>query len=98
MRDLRYVVLHSPGPKWKAGLPIFEQEGVHAHIAHYRPMLEDGRLVMGGPFLDGAAGGMMIPEAGISEAEIVAFANADPTVQSGLLKAEVRPWLIGMKK
>jgi uncharacterized protein YciI len=98
MRDLRYVVFHSPGPKWNAGLPIFDQEGIHEHIAYYRPMLEDGRLVMGGPFLDGAAGGMMIPEAGIGEAEMVAFASADPTVQSGLLKAEVRPWLVGMKK
>jgi hypothetical protein len=39
---------------------------------------------------------MMVPEAGLTFEEIEAFALADPTVVSGLLKAEVRQWLIGM--
>jgi len=41
---------------------------------------------------------MMIAEVGADEAELVAFANADPAVQSGLLRAEVRQWLVGMRK
>jgi len=98
MKDIRYVVVHSPGPAWKQGAPMFEQPGVQDHIDHYRKMYAEGKLVLGGPFLDGGAGGMMIPEAGLSEAEIRAFAEADPAVKSGLLKAEVRPWMIGMKK
>jgi uncharacterized protein YciI len=53
---------------------------------------------MGGPFIDASAGGMMIPEAGLTEAEVRAFAESDPAVKSGLLKAEIRPWMIGMKK
>ncbi len=40
----------------------------------------------------------MIPEPGVSEQEITAFANADPAVTSGLLNVEVRQWLVGMKK
>ena len=39
---------------------------------------------------------MMIPAAGVSESEITAFAANDPAVKSGLLKFEVRAWLIGM--
>ena len=48
-------------------------------------------------FLDDAGGGMMIPAPGLSEAEIVAFANADPAVAAGLLTVQVREWMIGMK-
>lgn len=97
-RDVRYVVFHVPGPKWIQGKPIFEQQGVEAHIAHYRTLLEQHKLMAGGPFLDGIGGGMMIPEPGLTEQEIAAFAAADPAVIAGLLTFEVRPWLIGMKK
>ncbi len=90
MHDIRYVVIHSPGPAWKTGRPIFEQAGVGEHIDHFRQLLDDGRLEMGGPFLDAAGGGMMIPVAGLTESEIVEFANADPTVASGLLRFQVR--------
>jgi hypothetical protein len=36
---------------------------------------------------------MMIPAEGLTAEEIKAFAVADPTVVSGLLRAEVREWL-----
>ncbi len=97
-RDLRHLVIHSPGPAWVAGRSPFEQPGIQAHIAHYRQWQQQGKLVLGGPFMDGGAGGMMLPEAGIPLDEVEAFAKADPAVQSGLLKVEVRPWLIGMRK
>lgn len=98
MQDVRYVIVHSPGPKWRLGVPIFEQQGVHDHLAHFRKLLADGKLYMGGPFLDEHAGGMMIPAAGLAEAEIVEFANADPAVAAGLLRVAVRRWLVGMKQ
>ena len=98
MRDIRFVVIHTPGPRWKAGSPVFEQDGVHEHIGHYKQLLESGKLTMGGPFLDASGGGMMIPGPDVAETEIVAFANADPAVLSGLLKAEVRQWLVGMSQ
>lgn len=97
-RDVRYVVLHRPGPAWVAGKPLFEQAGLAEHIAHYRQWQQQGKLVLGGPYMDATAGGMMIPEAGLSETEVREFAAADPAVKSGLLLAEVRPWMIGMKK
>ena len=97
MKDVRHVVVHSPGPAWKAGVPFFEQDGVQGHAAHWRRWLEAGKLAMGGPFLDAHAGGMMIPAEGVGEAEIVAFAHEDPAVVSGLLTVAVRAWLIGMK-
>ena len=98
MPELRYVVVHKPGPSWKPGVSAFEQPGLQAHVEHFRRLLQEGKLVMGGPFMDGASGGMMVPEAGVSEAEITNFASEDPAVKAGLLVFEVRPWLPALRK
>lgn len=96
-RDVRFVVLHTPGPAWRPGQSLFEQPGIREHIEHYRQWQACGKLALGGPHLDARAGGMMVPAAGVPEAEVRQFAADDPAVKSGLLIAEVRPWLIGMK-
>ena len=98
MKETRHVIFHTPGPTWLPGKSLFEQEGVQDHVSHYRKLHSDGRLFMGGPFLDAASGGIMISEEGISEKELSEFAQADPAVKSGLLIAELRPWLVGVKK
>jgi uncharacterized protein YciI len=95
-KDTRFVVFHHPGPRWSPDKSMFEQEGVREHVEHYRALLAQGKLSFGGPHLDGRGGGMMIPAAGVSEEEVRHFAESDPAVKSGLLLAEVRPWLIGM--
>ena len=97
MKDIRHVVLHAPGPAWEHGKSPFEQVGAREHAEHYRRLLADGKLELGGPHLDERGGGMMIPAAGVDEAEIRRFAAEDPAVRSGLLQVEVRPWLIGMR-
>lgn len=97
-KDVRFVVFHLPGPAWLPGKTLFDQPGVREHVAHYRRWLEAGKLELGGPHLDSAGGGMMIPVAGVGEAEVSRFASEDPAVRSGVLVAVVRPWLIGMAK
>jgi uncharacterized protein YciI len=97
-RDVRWVVLHSPGPQWQPGKNLFEQPGVREHVEHYRKLLVAGKLALGGPHLDERGGGMMIPAAGVSEAEIRQFAADDPAVKSGLLRFDVRPWFVGMAR
>jgi uncharacterized protein YciI len=71
---------------------------VREHVQHYRQWLDAGKLELGGPHLDPAGGGMMVPAAGLSEEEVRRFAGEDPAIKSGMLVAEVRPWLIGMSK
>ncbi|RVT83617.1 YciI family protein [Inhella crocodyli] len=97
-QDLRFVVVHAPGPGWDSTKSVFEQPGLQAHIEHYRQWQLQGKLELGGPFMDGATGGMMLPVAGVPEAEVRRFAAEDPAVKAGLLRAEVRPWLIGMRR
>jgi uncharacterized protein YciI len=94
--DPHHVVFHRPGPAWRQGVPLFEQDGVRLHAAHYRPWLDGGQLVLGGPFLDDGGGGMMVAAPQVPRDEVLRFALADPTVASGLLTVEVRPWYVAM--
>ena len=92
----QFVVFHRAGPKWRRGAAPFEQDGAREHIAHYRAMLETGKLLLGGPFMDEDGGGMMIAQKGVGLEELADFAARDPAVESGLLSVEIRPWFIGM--
>lgn len=96
--DQRFVVVHKPGPAWRPQTPLFQQPGLDKHVAHYRQWQQQGKLSLGGPFMDSGFGGMMITEPGLNEDEVKAFAAADPAVHSGLLTYEVRRWLVGMKR
>ena len=89
------VVAHAPGPAWQPGVDFREQPGVGDHLATMKQWLADGHLVLGGPFLDEAGGGMAIVRfEDVSTAD--AAAQADPAVQAGLLIATTRPWLAGL--
>ncbi|HEX8863687.1 MAG TPA: YciI family protein [Actinomycetes bacterium] len=85
------TVQHQPGPSWRPGVAFREQPGVERHFATMRGWLEDGVLLVGGPYLDEGGGGMVITRYPTLEAAVTA-ANADPAVQASLLTALVRPW------
>jgi uncharacterized protein YciI len=85
------TVQHRPGPTWQPGVAFREQPGIERHFATMRRWLEDGVLLVGGPYLDDGGGGMVITRYPTLEAAVTA-ANADPAVQAGLLTALVRPW------
>jgi uncharacterized protein YciI len=95
---IRYVVLHKPGPKWKYGIDFREQPGVNEHVQHYLKLHEQGKLELGGPFLVPDLGGMMVATKDVTQAELDAFAAADPSVKSGLLVYEIRPWMMVMER
>ncbi|HAZ12910.1 MAG TPA: hypothetical protein DCY86_08995 [Bdellovibrionales bacterium] len=94
---VRYVVFHKPGPQWQQGVDFRQQPGVRDHVQHYMKLYQDGKLALGGPFLDNS-GGMMVPVEGTTLEEIQSFAETDPAVKSGLLVIEIRPWMIAMEK
>ena len=90
------VIIHKPGPMWSdPKLGFLDQQAIQAHIEHYRQLLARGQLFMGGPFLNDG-GGLMILSADAGVAEVAKFAQSDPAVRSGLLHAEVHPWLAFM--
>lgn len=97
MAQVYHVVLHTPGPKWNPELGFREQEGVRDHVNHYAQLHQEGKLHMGGPFLDDR-GGMMVAVPSVTREELDAFAAADPAVSAGLLRYEVVPWYVAMQK
>lgn len=88
------VLKHTPGVNWKEGVPFQEQPGVEEHIKYMRQQLANGFLLMGGPFLDNSGGMMVCRTSDIAKAKEVA--EADPCVISGLLKVEIKQWMIPM--
>ena len=94
---IRYLIVHLPGPRWRAGVPFREQPGVQEHVEHYRRLQASGKLEKGGPFVAGALGGMMIPVAAMKKEEILRFAAQDPAVKAGLLNFEVWSWQVAME-
>lgn len=93
----RFVVFHTPGPAWQAGVDFRQQPGVQEHVSHYAQFHQQGKLELGGPFLIPDSGGMMVTTKEVSHEEIEAFAAADPAVRSGLLRFEIRPWYTAME-
>ncbi len=62
-----------------------------AHLANLRPLVEQGRVVIAGPFTDGS-GSLIIVDME-SEADALAFAQADPyTVEGVFERIEVKPF------
>ena len=95
--ETHFVIIHTPGPKWKANIEFAAQPGITEHVAHYRKFFESGKLDFGGPFLDDRGGGMMITHKNVSESEAEAFAQSDPAILSGVLRCEIREWLAAIR-
>jgi uncharacterized protein YciI len=95
---VRYLIVHLPGPQWRAGVAFQEQPGIELHVQHYRQLHESGRLEKGGPFVEGAMGGMMIPVEGMGKEELRRFAAQDPAVKAGLLNFEIWGWRVAMER
>lgn len=89
-----YVLLHAPGPQWKDGIPFRQQPGIEEHVRYMAGLLEQGLILMGGPFLDDSGGMMISRIATLEEARRVA--NEDPAVKAGTLTVTVRPWMVPM--
>ena len=89
-----YVLIHSPGPQWQEGVPFREQPGVGEHVGYMRGLLDQGLILMGGPFLDDSGGMMVARTTDPDEARRIA--HDDPSVKNGLLLVTVRPWMVPM--
>jgi uncharacterized protein YciI len=96
MSDALFALVHRPGPAWVDETGYREQPGIERHIGYLRRLFDEGRMVMGGPFLDDA-GGLALIEADDME-EASTFAYDDPTVREGLLSVEVHPWRVVFRR
>jgi len=87
-----HMAILKRGPKWTA-TETPEMKRVHEqHVNYVLASLDSGNAVIAGPFTDGGEiAGVFVFRAS-SAAEAKSWAEADPSVVSGLYVAEMHPW------
>jgi uncharacterized protein YciI len=72
-----------------------EIDAMRRHFAYLKQALDDGRLVLAGPATDGHFPGIVVFEAA-DEDEAQAFVEGDPSVQAGVMLAELHPFRVSL--
>lgn len=88
------AVVLSQGSMWDTHKSRDEQEGMKEHRAYMLSLFEHGEIVLGGPFLDRPGGVAVYRTKSRDQAE--QLAGSDPGVRSGLIRAEVTRWRLGV--
>lgn len=87
--------LQAPRPTFALDMSDEEREIMGRHAAYWRPLVEDGRMVVFGPVLDATGSwGLGVVE-GEDEDELRRFAAGDPAVTTGTATIEVGRMLAG---
>ena len=84
-----FLFLFRPGPAWRAGVPMPQQD-LRAHGAYHARLVREGRSVAGGGYVGGEGGMAIVRAANRAEAETMLA--ADPAIRSGVFVAEIRQW------
>ena len=63
------------------------------HVAYLKQLLDTGKLLLTGPFLDEKRGGMFIVEVD-NETELQCIIQNDPAIKNGISRSEARPYKI----
>jgi hypothetical protein len=66
-------------------------------MAYMRSIFDQGMIELAGPFLLDGAGGMVITSSECTESEAIRLGQQDPGVLSGMIRAEVRPWMTTLR-
>jgi len=87
--------LKGPRPAFALDMSDDERAVMGRHAAHWKPLVDAGRMVVFGPVLDGTGSwGLGVVEAD-DEEELRAFAALDPVVTTGLGHIELGKLLQG---
>ncbi len=84
-----YLFLYRPGPAWRAGVPMRQQD-LRDHAAYHGRLLREGRSFAGGGYVGENGGLAIVRAAGLEEAR--AMLAADPAIRNGVFVAELRQW------
>jgi uncharacterized protein YciI len=83
--------LHAPRERFAETISDEEQAIMGRHADYLDALLQDGALLLAGPTLGPVNTGIAIYEAP-DEAAAQAIHDADPSIQAGLMRGELRPF------
>jgi uncharacterized protein YciI len=84
-----FAFIYRPGPAWKPGLPMAQQD-LRPHAGYIARLAAEGRVVAAGGWAS-ADGGMAVLRAADAD-EAARLLAADPAVTSGIFQADLRRW------
>jgi len=67
------------------------------HLEYLKKLINQGKLIITGPFLDGDGGGMLIVDVE-NETELNSIIKNDPAVINHLTRCDYRPYSIFLQK
>ena len=85
-----FVILWRRGPSWVPEKPITEQD-LGRHRAYFADLTSQGLIVLAGPFLDNASGGMAVLRVTDLDAA-KRIMREDPAIAERVFEGEVRPF------
>ena len=91
-----FAIIYKTGPEWLPNTPLFEQSrtalrALTGHRNCLTALQSSGKLVLGGPYADGA-GGMALVDVD-SEEEAASILAGDPAIVSGVFTGELHRWV-----
>lgn len=87
-----HMALLKRGPKWTGEENADTKRLKQQHVEYVTSLLDSGKAIIAGPLTDGGeTAGVFVFRANTAE-EAKAWAEADPTVASGHVIAEMHPW------
>jgi uncharacterized protein YciI len=87
LRPCRPGLIHETTPQ--------EEATLDEHFEYLHRSLEEGRLILAGPCLDGEFGVVVFRAA--TEQAAVEFMGGDPAVRYGLMTAELHPFRVSLQ-
>jgi len=86
------VTLRQAGPEWDRSKPMEEQSGWTEHAAYMDGLVEQGRIVLGGPVGDDFRTAHAVEA--VSEDAVRDLWARDPWSQTHLVVESIQPWTI----
>ncbi|UOQ44943.1 YciI family protein [Halobacillus salinarum] len=93
MKEFVYTI-QSERPNFIDSMTEEESDVMSDHFDYLKALLEEKKLVMAGPCLDGAFG-IVIIQSETEEAARELMEN-DPSVKAGVMKAELHPYRVSL--
>ena len=89
------MFLHAPRARFAETMSDEEQRIMGAHFERLQTLYADGTMILVGPTLGDVNTGIAVFEAP-DEAAAQRIVDEDPAVASGLMRAELRPYMISL--
>jgi uncharacterized protein YciI len=87
-----YMAFLKKGPNWSPGVTEETKKVQAAHLANIEKLVDIGKMILAGPFLDEwEVRGIFVYKVDSME-EAIALTEQDPAVIAGRLTLEVHPW------